>query len=78
VALRLAAALGKADAHAHIERAARRATDEHRRLADVLAEDPAVTAILDRSSIEQALSADDYLGSAEIFVSNVLARHEKA
>jgi len=78
VALRLAAALGKADAHAHIERAARRATGEHRRFVDVLAEDPAVTAILDRSSIEQALSADDYLGSAEIFVSNVLARHEKA
>ena len=78
VALRLAAALGKADAHAHIERAARRAAGEHRRFADVLAEDPAVTAILDRSSIEQALSADDYLGSAEIFVANVLARHEKA
>jgi 3-carboxy-cis,cis-muconate cycloisomerase len=78
VALRLAAALGKADAHAHIERAARRAAGEHRRFADVLAEDPVVTAILDRSSIEQALSADDYLGSAEIFVANVLARHEKA
>jgi 3-carboxy-cis,cis-muconate cycloisomerase len=78
VAQRLAAGLGKADAHAHIERAARRAADEHRRFADVLAEDPAVMAILDRSSIEQALSADDYLGSAEIFVANVLARHEKA
>ena len=78
VALRLASGLGKADAHAHIERAARRAADEHRRFADVLAEDPAIMAIMDRSGIEQALSADDYLGSAATFVANVLARHEKA
>ena len=78
VAMRLAAAMGKPDAHAHIERAARRAMNEHRRFADVLAEDPALMAILDRSSIEQALSADDYLGSAATFVANVLARHEKA
>ena len=70
--------MGKPDAHAHIERAAGRAAGEHRRFADVLAEDPAVAAILDESSIEQALSPDNYLGSAATFVAHVLARHEKA
>jgi 3-carboxy-cis,cis-muconate cycloisomerase len=78
VALRLAPGMGKPDAHAHVERAARLAAGEHRRFADVLAEDPAVAAILDRSSIEQALAPDDYLGSAATFVAHVLARHEKA
>ena len=78
VALRLAPTMGKPEAHAHIERAARRAAGEHRRFADVLAEDPDIAAILDRSSIEQALSPDNYLGSAATFVAHVLARHEKA
>jgi 3-carboxy-cis,cis-muconate cycloisomerase len=78
VVLRLAPAMGKPDAHAHVERAARRAADEHRPFADVLGEDPVVAAILDRSNIEQALSPDDYLGSAATFVANVLAQHEKA
>jgi 3-carboxy-cis,cis-muconate cycloisomerase len=78
VVLRLAPAIGKSVAHAHVERAARRAADEHRPFVDVLAEDPAVAAILDRSGIEHALSARDYLGSASTFVANVLARHEKA
>jgi 3-carboxy-cis,cis-muconate cycloisomerase len=78
VVLRLAPAIGKSVAHAHVERAARRAADEHRPFADVLGEDPAVAALLDRSGIEQALSPNDYLGSAATFVANVLARHEKA
>ena len=78
VVMRLAPTMGKPEAHEHIERAARRATVEHRRFADVLAEDRAVAAILDPSSIEQALSPDKYLGSAAAFVAHVLARHEKA
>jgi 3-carboxy-cis,cis-muconate cycloisomerase len=78
VAMRLAPRLGNHEAHAHIERAARRAMDERRAFADVLGEDLAVSAILDRSEIEEALSPDAYLGSAATFVANVLARHGKS
>jgi len=77
VAMRLAPRLGNHEAHAHLERAARRALDERRAFADVLGEDLAVSAILDRSEIEEALSPDAYLGSAATFVANVLARHGK-
>lgn len=77
VAMRLAPRLGNHEAHAHIERAARRAMDERRAFADVLSEDLAVSAILDRSEIDDALSPDAYLGSAATFVANVLARHGK-
>jgi 3-carboxy-cis,cis-muconate cycloisomerase len=77
VAMQLAPTLGKQEAHAHVERAARRAADEHRGFAEVLAEDPAVTAILDRPRIENSLMPEHYLGSAAAFVANVLARHEK-
>ena len=77
VVMRLAPQLGRQEAHAHVERAARRATDEHRAFGDVLGEDPAVSAIMNRSEIEAALSPDAYLGSAATFVANVLARHGK-
>ncbi len=75
VAMRLAPAMGKQEAHALIERATRRARDERRAFADILAEDPTVAAILDRSGIEAILSPETYLGSAAAFVANVLARH---
>ena len=75
VVMQLAPVMGKREAHTQVERAARRAVGEHRVFAEVLGEDPAITAILDRARIEQALSPDDYLGSATAFVANVLARH---
>ena len=77
VVMQLAPTLGKPEAHAHVERAARRAADEHRAFADILAEDPAVTAILDRPRIKDILRPENYLGSAAAFVANVLARHGK-
>jgi 3-carboxy-cis,cis-muconate cycloisomerase len=77
VAMRLAPALGKQEAHAHVRRAARQAVDERRAFVDVLAEDPAITAVLDRSSLERALQPENYLGSSAAFVGNVLARHGK-
>lgn len=73
VSMRLAQNIGKHEAHTMIERAAARASEEHRSFADVLSADPAVTQVLSRSDIEHALSPDAYLGAAEAFVANVLA-----
>jgi 3-carboxy-cis,cis-muconate cycloisomerase len=73
IAMRLAPEMGKREAHAAIKRAVRRAVDGES-FADALANDPAVSAILDRSEIDKALSPDDYLGSAEAFVAAVLGR----
>ena len=77
ISMRLAQNVGKQEAHTTIERAAARATDEHRSFADVLRADPVVTQALGQSDIEQALSPDTYLGAAEIFVANVLGRHRR-
>jgi 3-carboxy-cis,cis-muconate cycloisomerase len=76
IAMRLAPEIGKREAHAAIKRAARRAIGGES-FADVLASDPAVSAILDRSEIEKALSPDDYLGSTETFVAAVLSRRSQ-
>jgi 3-carboxy-cis,cis-muconate cycloisomerase len=73
IAMRLAPQMGKSDAHAAVKRAGQRAAAGES-FADVLASDPAVSAILDRSEIDQALSPDGYLGSAETFVAAVLSR----
>jgi 3-carboxy-cis,cis-muconate cycloisomerase len=77
VVMQLAPTLGRQEAHAHVERAARRAADEHRAFAEVLAEDPAVAAILDLPRIKNSLLPENYLGSATAFVADVLARHGK-
>ena len=77
VAMRLAATLGKQEAHALVDRAAARATDERRPFADVLATDPSVTNVLSRSDIDETLSADAYIGSAGRFVATVLDRRRK-
>ncbi len=74
VAMRLAPMLGKHEAHAVVDRAVARASEERRSFADVLAADASVTRVLSRPEIDTALSADAYLGSAETFVSNVLSR----
>ena len=77
VSMRLAQTVGKHEAHRTVERAAARAADEGRSFADVLAADPAVVQALSRSDIEQTLSPDAYLGAAEAFVANVLARRRR-
>jgi 3-carboxy-cis,cis-muconate cycloisomerase len=75
VAMRLAPSLGRQAAHECVERAARRAVQEGRAFADVLAEDPKIAAILDRQAIDAALSPDAYLGSTSTFITAVLASH---
>jgi 3-carboxy-cis,cis-muconate cycloisomerase len=77
VVMQLAPTLGRQEAHAHVARAARRAADERRGFAEVLAEDPAVAAILDRLRIKNSLLPENYLGSAAAFVADVLARYGK-
>ena len=78
IVMRLAPSLGKHEAHALVERAARRATTEGRAFADVLADEPQIAAILDRRAIDATLLPENYLGSAPAFIANVLARHPKA
>jgi 3-carboxy-cis,cis-muconate cycloisomerase len=77
VSMRLAQTVGKHEAHTIIERAAALASDEHRSFSDVLAAEPAVAQALSRTDLDQLLSADAYLGSAETFITNVLARRRR-
>jgi len=67
--------MGKEPAHRAVEAAARRAQDSGRPLADVLAEDPAVTRHLGPADIAARLAPASYLGAAEEFVRHALARH---
>ena len=78
VAMRLATRLGKQEAHNVVERAAQRADSQGRRFRDVLADDPHVTAILDRGAIDELLTPEKYLGSTSAFIAGVLARHGRA
>jgi 3-carboxy-cis,cis-muconate cycloisomerase len=74
VVMRLAPRIGRKEAHERVEAACRRVLADGRSLADVLAEDPAVTAVLDRAAIDAALSPEHYLGCARTFVENALGR----
>jgi 3-carboxy-cis,cis-muconate cycloisomerase len=72
VAMRLARRLGKAEAHAVVAAACRKAIDEHGHLRDVLMNDPAVTAVLSRVEIVGILSPEHYLGVTAAFIERVL------
>jgi 3-carboxy-cis,cis-muconate cycloisomerase len=78
VAMQLAPALGRRQAHAQVERAATTAAADGRAFADVLGDDPAITAVMDAGQIRQALAPEHVLGSAAALVAGVLERHEKA
>ena len=79
VVMRLAPAARQAAKRTRVvEAASRRVVEEGRSLADVLADDPAVTAVLDRGAIDAALAPEHYLGCARTFVENVLGRRGKA
>ena len=74
IVMALAGPLGRREAHARVEAAVRRATDERRAFADVLAEDSVVTSHLERGDIARRLTPDHYLGVARAFVERVLSR----
>ena len=69
----LAAHIGKREAHASVEAACRRAIEENRLLADVLAGDAVVARVMTREAIARCLAPDEYLGAAGVFVDRVLA-----
>ncbi len=73
VMMALAAHVGKPQAHALVERAARRAFDEGTPFASSLAGDPEISRWLDRREIDDALRPEDYLGVSTQFVARVLA-----
>jgi 3-carboxy-cis,cis-muconate cycloisomerase len=77
VAMRLAPALGREEAHAAVERAARQAAAGNRPFADALAADPAIAPVLDRQAIERLLSPEDYLGTAQAFIDDALADYAR-
>jgi 3-carboxy-cis,cis-muconate cycloisomerase len=76
VTMALAVSMGKGDAHARVEAACRRAIADRRDLIDILAEDPTVTAVLDRADLERYLTPERYLGAAGTFVDRILASRE--
>ena len=78
IAMRLAPSLGRAEAHALADEACRRAALEKRPLGDVLAENPAVTAVLPPDEIARTLTPERYLGSARTFVMDALKEHDAA
>lgn len=75
VAQALAPALGRAAAQALVAAAARSVRSERRPFARVLAEQPEVLATLGADGLARALEPSAYLGSAGLFIDEVLARH---
>jgi 3-carboxy-cis,cis-muconate cycloisomerase len=69
----LAPRLGRAAAHAAVERASRRARAERRSLAEALAAEPAVQGELSRAELERLLDPRAAAGAAPALVDRVLA-----
>jgi 3-carboxy-cis,cis-muconate cycloisomerase len=78
VSMELAMHIGKFDAHRTIGAASKRARDEKRPLAELLAGMPEVTKHLKPDDIARALDPANYLGAAEQLVRNALAEHDRA
>ncbi len=72
VMMGLAPHLGRGEAHHVVKHACDRALAAGITLADALAEEPAVTARLDRTAIEKLTDPAGYLGSAHAFVDRVM------
>jgi len=73
ITLALSEKLNRASAHKLVEAACRRAQSENRPLREVLSAEAEVAAILSPESLAQLFEPANYLGSADIFVSAVLA-----
>ncbi len=76
VTMRLAERIGKKDAHHLVEAAARKAADEKRELAEVLANDASVSAAIDGSELARVMTPEAYLGSARAFVRRALEAYD--
>lgn len=73
VMMGLAPYIGRQTAHDVVYDACRKAADSHRPLADILVEDPSVSAHLDRDSVHALCDPGNYLGSAPQMVDRVRA-----
>jgi 3-carboxy-cis,cis-muconate cycloisomerase len=78
VVLRLAATLGKPEAHALVQAAVSRASSENRSFADLLAEDKEIARVISRRDLERVLDPERYLGSTPLFIEAALAAHDAA
>jgi 3-carboxy-cis,cis-muconate cycloisomerase len=78
VAMALGARIGKHDAHALVEAAARRATADKKNLRDVLAADERVTTLLSADDLDRLFDPGAYQGMAQSFIDRIIAgtRHE--
>ncbi|WP_321963077.1 3-carboxy-cis,cis-muconate cycloisomerase [Paraburkholderia sp. J7] len=76
VMLALGDQIGRLDAHHLVEHASKSAVQSGRTLYEVLAEDPAVTRLLDEARLKALLDPANYVGQAHTFVDAVLASHE--
>ena len=77
VAGELAPSLGRSPADDLIESLAAEATATGNRFAEVLARDPSIAPLLDRSAIDRLLDPSGYLGSAGEFLDRALRDHSK-
>jgi 3-carboxy-cis,cis-muconate cycloisomerase len=75
VAAALAPALGRADAQALVEQAARRSVESGRAFRDVLLELPEVAGSLGSDGVDAALDPERYLGVAASLIDRALAGH---
>ncbi len=73
VMMGLAPHLGRNEAHDVVYAACRTASESGRRLADVLAGTPEVSACLDRAAIERLTDPANYLGMAPAMADRVIA-----
>ena len=72
----MAPKIGRGAAHKILEKAARNATKEGRRLSEVLAEMPDAARHLDREALRRLEEPEEYLGVAEEFRERLIARRK--
>jgi 3-carboxy-cis,cis-muconate cycloisomerase len=72
-AMLLGGKIGRASAHAILEEAARRSSDQSRKLSEVLAEMPEAARHLDAAVLDSLETPEYYLGSAAEFQDRLLA-----
>ena len=76
ISMALAGHVGKARAHALLERAVHEAVAQDRPLADIVSAMPEVTEWISPAEIRRRLMPENYLGAAQTFVTRALEKYE--
>jgi 3-carboxy-cis,cis-muconate cycloisomerase len=76
LSMKLAAHLGRHEAHEIVAGASARSLREDRDLAEVAAEEARIASVLDRKEIREALDPTSYLGATDTFIDRALKRYE--